>query len=158
VDVQNSEEMLAAVLAAIPGADVLAMAAAVADFRPSIPAKNKLKRDAGIPEIHLEATPDILQRVAGVREKSNWPRFTVGFAAESRDLLANAQAKLRAKRLDMIAANDISAHDAGFEVDTNRITLLTPDGHAEALPLMTKTEVADRIMERVAACLKPESA
>jgi phosphopantothenoylcysteine decarboxylase/phosphopantothenate--cysteine ligase len=79
---------------------------------------------------------------------------TVGFAAESRDLLANASQKLKSKKLDMIAANDISATDAGFGVDTNRVTLLFADGKQESLPLMSKTEVAETIIARLAALLE----
>ncbi len=78
----------------------------------------------------------------------------VGFAAESRDLLENASAKLQSKGLDFIAANDISAGDAGFAVETNRVTLLFADGRSEALPLMSKSEVAETIIERVAALLE----
>lgn len=149
VSVQTAQEMLSAVLAAIPGADALIMAAAVADFRPVEPAAEKIKKETGLPQIRLENTPDILKAVAKERAEKGWPRLTVGFAAESQDLLENAQRKLREKRLDMIAANDIRARDAGFAVDTNRITLLYPDGTSEALPLMTKEQVALALLERV---------
>jgi uncharacterized protein (DUF952 family) len=150
VRVQTAEEMLQAVLAALPQADALVMAAAVADFRPAQRASQKIKKNAGeAPTIVLEHTPDILRRVAEAR--TSWPRLrmVVGFAAESQDLLDNAAAKLQAKRLDMIAANDITAEGAGFGVDTNRVTLLFPDGRSDALPLMTKEEVAQAILQRV---------
>ena len=153
VDVRTAQEMLEAVLAALPGADALLMAAAVADFRPAHPAANKIKKESGVPVIELENTPDVLRSVARFREENGWPRCTLGFAAESQDLLANARHKLHAKRLDMIVANDISAADAGFNVDTNRVTLLYADGRSEALALMSKTQVAAQVIERLAALL-----
>jgi phosphopantothenoylcysteine decarboxylase/phosphopantothenate--cysteine ligase len=149
IDVRTAQEMLDAVLAALPDADVLLMAAAVADFRPAQPAAQKIKKEGGIPEIRLEHTPDILRAVAHAKAEQGWPRLTVGFAAESQRLLENAAAKLVAKKLDLIVANDISASDAGFAIDTNRVTLLYPDGRCEALPLMSKDEVAIAILERL---------
>jgi phosphopantothenoylcysteine decarboxylase / phosphopantothenate---cysteine ligase len=149
VDVRSAREMLQAVLAELPNTDALVMAAAVADFRPAQPASHKIKKSGGIPQIQLESTEDILGVVARQRIDSGWPRLVVGFAAESDDLLVNAVAKLEAKRLDLIVANDISATDAGFGVDTNRVTLLTANGQSEALPLMTKEEVAEILMQRV---------
>ena len=153
VDVLTTEEMLAAVLAAIPKAEILIMAAAVADFRPTISATEKIKRDKGIPKITLEATPDILQAVAEQKSIHVYPKVTVGFAAESQDLLRNARQKLHAKHLDLIVANDITARDAGFAVDTNRVTILDAGGGEEILPLMTKAEVAEIILERVVGLL-----
>lgn len=158
VDVRTAEEMLSAVLEATARADVLLMAAAVADFRPAAPAGDKLKKAGGVPEIRLEYTADILKAVAETKSQTGFPRLTVGFAAESRNLLANAQAKLRAKKLDLIVANDISATDAGFAVDTNRVTLLDAAGGEEPLPLMSKTEVAERVLERVAERLRSREA
>ncbi len=84
-----------------------------------------------------------------MKEKTGFPKLAIGFAAKSQQLLANALKKLHAKRLDLIAANDISSQEAGFGVDTNRVTLLYPDGETEALPLMSKEEVADLLMGRV---------
>jgi phosphopantothenoylcysteine decarboxylase/phosphopantothenate--cysteine ligase len=153
VDVHTAQEMLEAVLLAMHKADALVMAAAVADFRPVMTAENKLKKESGAPVIHLETTPDVLKAVAGYKLKSGWPRVIVGFAAESQDLLENARAKLRAKRLDLIVANDIRSADAGFAVDDNRVTLLFADGHSEALPLMSKAAVAEIIMHNVVALL-----
>jgi phosphopantothenoylcysteine decarboxylase/phosphopantothenate--cysteine ligase len=127
------------------------MAAAVADFRPRNQAKDKIKKEGGIPQIELEATEDILKTVA---VKTSRPRVVVGFAAESRDLLENAAYKLQSKGLDFIAANDISADDAGFAVETNRVTLLFADGRQEGLPLMSKSEVAEAILVRVAKLLE----
>jgi phosphopantothenoylcysteine decarboxylase / phosphopantothenate---cysteine ligase len=154
VNVQTTDEMLTAVLDALPNTDVLLMAAAVADFRPSSPVKKKIKRVKEVPEIHLEHTVDILKRVAEFKEKMGKPQVTVGFAAESDQLIENAKAKLESKKLDLIAANDILAKDAGFAVDTNRITLIFSDGRSESLPLMTKSEAAGRILERVVDLLK----
>jgi phosphopantothenoylcysteine decarboxylase/phosphopantothenate--cysteine ligase len=153
VDVRSVQEMLDAVLAAIPQADALIMAAAPADFRPAAPAGRKLKKAAGIPEIKLEFAPDILGVVAAKKAEQGRPRVVVGFAAESQDLLENARSKLEAKRLDIIAANDVSATDAGFGVDTNRVTLLYAGGRVEPLPLMTKAQVAEAVLERVAGLL-----
>lgn len=153
VDVQTAQAMLEAVMAAIPQADALIMAAAVADFRPLRPASDKIKKEAGIPQIHLEATPDILQAVAQHKALAGQPRITIGFAAESRSLLENARAKLLGKRLDLIVANDISASDAGFEVDTNRVTLLYADERIETLPLMSKEEVAAVVLGRLSELL-----
>ncbi len=149
--VHTAEQMLNAVLAECAGADALLMAAAVADFRPKSVAGEKLKKRDGIPQVELDAAPDIL---AALADSDSRPRCVVGFAAETRDLLENAAAKLKAKKLDLIAANDISAPDAGFGVDTNRVTLLYADGRSEALPLMNKTEVAEAIIERLAALLE----
>jgi phosphopantothenoylcysteine decarboxylase / phosphopantothenate---cysteine ligase len=154
VDVQTAQQMHDAVLDTLPQKDALVMAAAVADFRPADPAKNKLKKEGGIPAIRLEHTPDILQAVAQAKSRLGWPRVTVGFAAESQDLLQNAAAKLRNKNLDLIVANDISAVDAGFAVDTNRVTLLFADGLIEPLDLMNKDQVAAVVMARVEQMLQ----
>ncbi len=162
VNVETAKQMLKAVQAESSESDALIMAAAVADFRPKNLAKDKIKKDGGIPQIELEATEDILKTVAGEGSgkpalstvETTRPRVVVGFAAESRDLLENATHKLQSKGLDFIAANDISADDAGFAVETNRVTLLFADGKQEGLPLMSKTEVAEVILERVAKLLE----
>jgi phosphopantothenoylcysteine decarboxylase/phosphopantothenate--cysteine ligase len=156
VNVQTAREMLEAVLEAAAQADALVMAAAVADFRPAVTAGDKIKKEGGVPEIRLEKTEDILAAVARQKNALGRPLVTVGFAAESRDLLQNARQKLAAKKLDLIAANDISAPDAGFQVDTNRITLLYSDGRSEPLPLLSKAEAACEIMNRVAALLNTD--
>jgi phosphopantothenoylcysteine decarboxylase/phosphopantothenate--cysteine ligase len=149
VGVRTASEMGAAVLEACAGADVLIMAAAVADFRPKQAAGEKLKRRDGVPQLELEATEDILKAVTqGPR-----PRVVVGFAAESRDMLQNAAEKARARKLDLVVANDISAGDAGFGVDTNRVTLIDANGKTEPLPFATKSEVADLIIARIAGLL-----
>lgn len=154
VEVRTAQEMLEAVLAEVATADALIMAAAVADFRPKNISENKIKKKDGIPQVELEAAPDILETVAGLGPGKKRPKVLVGFAAESRDLLENAAIKLQSKKLDIIAANDISATDAGFSVDTNRLTLLYADGRSEALPLMSKSEAAEIIVARVAALLE----
>lgn len=154
VDVETAKQMLDAVVAEIPASDALIMASAVADFRPKNAATDKIKKEGGIPQIELEATEDILKIVARQRLETKCPRAMVGFAAESRDLLENATHKLKSKGLDFIAANDISATDAGFAVETNRVTLLFADGRQEVLPLMSKTEVAEAILGWVAKLLE----
>ncbi|HEY5728872.1 MAG TPA: bifunctional phosphopantothenoylcysteine decarboxylase/phosphopantothenate--cysteine ligase CoaBC [Anaerolineales bacterium] len=174
VRVETAKQMLEAVTKKFPESDVLIMAAAVADFRPEHVAENKIKKEGGIPQIKLEAAEDILKAVAGLRlvlpsrtdvlaartvsedegSKVKRKQVVVGFAAESQNLLENASNKLQSKKLDLIAANDISAGDAGFSVETNRITLLFADGRRESLSLMSKTEAAEIIVERVAALLE----
>jgi phosphopantothenoylcysteine decarboxylase/phosphopantothenate--cysteine ligase len=154
IQVETAKQMLDAVLQESEDSDALIMAAAVADFRPKNTARNKIKKETGIPQIELEATEDILKSVAGKRSEVKRPRVMVGFAAESQDLLQNAANKLESKSLDFIAANDISATDAGFAVETNRVTLLFADGRRESLPLMSKTKTAERILERVAILLE----
>jgi phosphopantothenoylcysteine decarboxylase/phosphopantothenate--cysteine ligase len=154
VAVRTAQEMLEAVMAEVATASVLIMAAAVADFRPKKNAESKLKKRDGIPELALEATPDILEAVATRKSGKLRPAVVVGFAAESRDLLENAAAKLKSKQLDLIAANDITAAGAGFSVDNNQVTLLYADGRQETLPLMAKSEVAENIIARIVETLE----
>jgi phosphopantothenoylcysteine decarboxylase/phosphopantothenate--cysteine ligase len=149
VGVRTARQMLDAVLAELPDIDVLIMAAAVADFTPADPQGAKIKKEKGLREVRLEPTADILKAVDAYRQQKGRPRLVVGFAAESGDLLDNAHSKLVSKGLDMIVANDISAQDAGFEVDTNRITILDREHEAQALPLMSKPQAAGVILERV---------
>ena len=151
---ESAEEMLEAVLAESAGADVLIMAAAIADFKPTQVSDKKLKKRDGIPEITLEAAPDVLLAIASQNPGVSRPRVVVGFAAESRDLIENAAEKLKSKNLDLIVANDISAKDAGFDVENNRVTLLTPDGEQEKLSLRSKFEVAEIILTRVSILLE----
>jgi phosphopantothenoylcysteine decarboxylase/phosphopantothenate--cysteine ligase len=137
------------VLEACAKADALVMAAAVADYRPAAPSSQKIKKGPPGPAspepIELAQTADILAEAPkGI--------VRVGFAAESADLLANARAKLDGKRLDLIAANDITQEGAGFGSDTNRVTLLDADG-AEELPVLPKYDVAMRLLDRVAGLL-----
>jgi len=160
IKVDSAQQMRDAVLKAIKLTDVLIMAAAVADFRPVTVAEQKIKKktDSNIGmSIDLVRTPDILADVAMYKNhtpQKNRPRVTVGFAAESENLLDNAEGKLKRKKLDMIVANDISATDAGFGVDSNRVTLLFADGTKEALPLMSKHSVAEIILDKTVALLR----
>ncbi len=153
VEVRTAVEMCAAVLGRAAGADILIGAAAVADFRPAEPASQKIKKTPGQDEltVRLVRNPDILAEVAVQRAKSGWPRVVVGFAAETQDLLANAAAKLAAKKLDMIVANDVTEAGSGFGADDNRVTLLYADGRREPLPIMPKGEVARRVLEAALA-------
>jgi phosphopantothenoylcysteine decarboxylase/phosphopantothenate--cysteine ligase len=141
--------MESAVLAACQGADILLMAAAVADFRPAQRSAQKIKKSQGNPTLELISNPDILAAVSDQRQKTQRPEIVVGFAAETEGLIANAGAKLKSKGLDLIVANDVSATDAGFEVDSNRVTLLWADGEQEILPLMSKIEVAEVLIEKL---------
>ena len=162
ISANSAEDMLSAVLAESTEADVLIMAAAIADFRPAEIASAKLKKRDGIPQITLEAAPDVLRAVTSTRlstrasqtPSASRPRVVVGFAAESRDLIINASEKLSSKKLDLIIANDISAKDAGFDVENNRVTLLYPNGKEEKLSLRSKFDVAEIILDRVGALLE----
>jgi phosphopantothenoylcysteine decarboxylase/phosphopantothenate--cysteine ligase len=148
VEIETAAQMAGAVCGALRGADALLMAAAVADFRPTRTEPDKIKRRAGPPELGLEPTEDILASLG-----SNRPKVVVGFAAESSDLLVNARGKLEEKGLDLMVANDITALDAGFGADTNRVTVIGRTGEAEELPLLSKAEVAERVMDRVVELL-----
>lgn len=150
VSVETVAQMRGAVLAACRETDALIMAAAVSDYRPVERASQKVKKGPERLSLKLERTPDFLAEVKGSMVK-------VGFAAETNDLLANARAKLLDKGLDLIAANDVTAPDAGFGVDTNRVTILDCQGGVQELPLLTKYDVAHRILDRVVALLKARS-
>ncbi len=152
IDVGTADEMAHAVLEAGARADVLLMAAAVADFRPARPAAQKLKKDAGPPALELERTADILSAVAEARARSGRPTCVVGFAAETSDLVPNARKKLKEKRLSLVVANDVMRKDSGFGSDSNRVTLIDAAG-AEELPLLSKAEVAERVLDRVGTLL-----
>ncbi len=143
--VRSATQMRDAVVAACEGAHALIMAAAVADFQPAEPVGEKIKRQGRESlSLQLAPTPDILAEVGRP------PGLVkVGFAAESQDLLANAKAKIESKGLDLIVANDITATDAGFSVDTNRVLVIDDKGEQEEWPLMTKYEVAWRILDKV---------
>jgi phosphopantothenoylcysteine decarboxylase/phosphopantothenate--cysteine ligase len=128
------------------------MAAAVADFRPSAPADRKLKKTAGsIPTVPLEQTRDVLLSTRGRRRQGS---VTVGFALETDDAVANGRSKMESKGLDLVIVNDVNETGAGFEVATNRVTILTPSGGDEELPLMSKEAVADEILDRVERLLE----
>ena len=154
VAINSAQEMLSAVLHECADADALIMAAAVADFRPAEVATQKIKKQAsGAPTIELVRNPDILAAVAQQRQARGRPHVVVGFAAETENLLENAQSKLEQKHLTLIVANDVSASDAGFAVDTNRVTLLGADGTRVTLPLLSKQAVAQAVVERVVDAL-----
>ena len=142
VPVMTAAEMLAAVKQRVRWCDALVMAAAVADWRPKHVAPRKLKKRRTAPRIDLERTDDILSTVA--RRKGR--RIVVGFAAETDHVTEEAARKLAEKRLDLIVANDVTRPDAGFEVDTNKVTFLTKDGTIQDLPVMTKDRVAGRLI------------
>ena len=146
VRVESSAEMADAVLGCYADVDVVVMAAAVADFRPKASAQEKIKKAAGPPEIVLEPTTDILAELG--RKKS--VQYLVGFAAETERLVEQAAAKMMAKRVDLMVANDVTAPGSGFEADTNRAVLIAPDGTTHPLPQMPKIELADAIWDRVA--------
>jgi phosphopantothenoylcysteine decarboxylase/phosphopantothenate--cysteine ligase len=146
VRVDTAAEMEAAVQARSGSADVIVMAAAVADFRPRTVAGDKLKKHDGVPEIELEPTPDIL---AGLGAAKHAGQTLVGFAAETSDLLANAADKVARKQLDLMVANDVSAPGVGFEHDTNAVALLRPDGSREDVPLADKRAVARAVLDAV---------
>ena len=141
--------MADSVLQATLDADVLIMAAAVADFRPKAIASQKIKKERGMPVIELEPTPDILQAISQRKIKTGFPHHVVGFAAESQDLIENAFHKLQKKSLDLIVANDISQAETGFEVDQNKVSFLFADGRIESLPALSKSDVGEKIMEKV---------
>lgn len=144
--VETVAEMREAVLGACQTADILIMAAAVADYRVENPAVNKIKKQGSKLILELVQNADFLLEVPDTIVK-------IGFAAETENLLNNAEKKLVAKRLDFICANDVSAPDSGFSVDTNRVTMLFRGGEKEELPLLTKREVAEKILDRAEDCL-----
>ena len=152
VKVNSAQEMLNAVLA--ESADALIMAAAASDFTPKTTAKDKIKKRDGIPQVELTAASDILKTITSSQLSKKRFHVVVGFAAESQNLLENASEKLQSKKLDMIVANDISSDDAGFAVDTNRVTFLFANGTTEILPLMSKAEVAEKIIEHTSRLLE----
>jgi phosphopantothenoylcysteine decarboxylase/phosphopantothenate--cysteine ligase len=153
IDVVSAQEMHDVVISAVEQADVLLMSAAVADYCPENMASQKIKKGDGGLILRLARTPDILSSVAVRWAEIGYPRVVVGFAAESEHLVENAHAKLKAKNLDLIVANDITAGDAGFAAETNRVMLIGRDGSVESLPLMSKVAVAETIVERVAGLL-----
>jgi|FaiFalDrversion3_1042247.scaffolds.fasta_scaffold04329_2 phosphopantothenoylcysteine decarboxylase/phosphopantothenate--cysteine ligase len=149
--VTTALEMREAVLEACAGAHALVMAAAVADYRPVGMAPQKVKKGPSRWTVELTRNPDIIAEVGG-------PVIKVGFAAETENLVANAREKLHAKGLHLIVANDVLDPDSGFGKDTNRVVLLDREGGVEELPLLPKYEVAQRILDRVAALLAPRAA
>jgi len=145
VSVRTAEEMHRAVLAHLADAAIVIMAAAVADYRPVSPYPGKIKRGSGGLTIEFEATPDILADVSRVAGE----RILVGFAAETEHVAEHAREKLAAKSVDLIVANDVTAKGAGFDHDTNIVTLFLRDGREIPLPKLAKFEVANRILDAV---------
>jgi phosphopantothenoylcysteine decarboxylase/phosphopantothenate--cysteine ligase len=154
VDVVSAEDMRNATLVACADADLLLMAAAVSDYRPGTFTPQKIKKEQAELSLALVRTSDILSAVATQRDQTGFPRVTVGFAAETQDLVENAQAKLLAKRLDLIVANDVTAPNAGFAEETNRVVLIGRDGSAEQLPLLSKSAVAEAVLDRAIRALQ----
>ena len=151
--VETAKEMFDQVSEGLPEADVSIFASAVADFRPADSSEGKLKRADVGPELALSLTenPDV---AGGTRERRKTGSIVVGFALETRSLLENGQKKLETKDFDLLVANDATEEGAGFEVDTNRVTLLTPGKPNEELPLLSKDEVAEIILDRVTSLLE----
>lgn len=143
LDVGTAEEMHDAVVDAFSHASIVFMAAAVADYRVVNPAAEKIKKGPGGMTLQLDRTVDILSELASQQEH----QVLVGFAAETESVLANAQRKLRDKGIDLIVANDVSGGDTGFGVDTNAVTIFSRKGDREIVPLMSKDDVADRILD-----------
>jgi phosphopantothenoylcysteine decarboxylase/phosphopantothenate--cysteine ligase len=146
VRVETAAEMEEAMLVHSASADVVVMAAAVADFRPTAPAQNKLSKSEGVPDLVLEPTPDILAELSSRRPRG---QVLVGFAAETKDVDARAESKLRRKGVDLIVANDVSAPHVGFDHDTNAVTILGCDGTRRDVALASKLQVAHAIFDSV---------
>jgi phosphopantothenoylcysteine decarboxylase/phosphopantothenate--cysteine ligase len=148
VQVDTAAQMQQALDRVAPSADVVVMAAAVADFRPIDPTDHKLKKRDGVPRIELEPTPDILAALGANKPAG---QIVVGFAAETDDLEANARRKLDAKQLDLIVANDVGADATGFQHDTNAVTILGSKGQKVVVPLADKRTIAGAVFDRVVA-------
>lgn len=148
VRVRGAEAMHAAVLQRADTADIVVMAAAVADYTPAVVAAQKVAKSDGDLTLVLRRTPDILKAIGERRVASGGPAVLVGFAAETEDVVARARRKLERKQVDLIVANDVSRADAGFDVDTNAVTLVSQRG-TEDLPLQSKARVAAAILDRV---------
>jgi phosphopantothenoylcysteine decarboxylase/phosphopantothenate--cysteine ligase len=148
VKVRSAAEMHQAVMSRSGDADVIVMAAAVADYAPVDRAGQKVAKDGDTLTLLLRKTPDILGQLGQKRTATGGGPLLIGFAAETEDVVAHAAAKRERKQVDLIVANDVSRSDAGFDVDTNAVTIVGPDG-AEALPLQSKARVAGEILNRV---------
>jgi phosphopantothenoylcysteine decarboxylase / phosphopantothenate---cysteine ligase len=146
VRVMTAIEMRDAVVSAFDGAQVVVLAAAVADWRPAAAANRKLKKGEGAPEVRLEANPDIAAEVGGRKAAG---QVLVGFAAETEDLEQNARRKLEEKSLDLIVANLVGVSDSGFEADTNRALLIDREGRVDPLDIVTKRKLARLILDAV---------
>ncbi|HDD62078.1 MAG: bifunctional phosphopantothenoylcysteine decarboxylase/phosphopantothenate--cysteine ligase CoaBC [Chloroflexota bacterium] len=155
ITVKTASEMAEAVFAESGNADILIMAAAVADYKPTREADQKIKKDqGGLDAIQLERTVDILKEVANNRAKNKiGPAVVIGFAAETENLLENAKSKLENKNLDLIAANDVSRQDRGIGSDKNQVTLIWKDGQTRELPVMDKSDISDELILEAAKLL-----
>lgn len=153
VRVHSALDMLGEVVNHFPSCDALIMAAAVGDYRPESLAERKIKRGAAALQVTLLPNPDILKEISSLKTR----QITIGFAAETHDLVPEARRKLLEKNLDLIVANDVNRPDSGFAVDTNEVTLIAKDGEPVALPLLSKDEVADRILDWLAPRLGSEA-
>ncbi len=153
IHVESAESMRDAVLAQVKDATALVMSAAVADYKPTQVSDQKIKKSDSDLSIPLARTPDILMSVKEQRQSTDYPRIAVGFAAESQNLIDNAIGKLQRKGLDMLVANDITASDAGFAVDTNRVIVLDRDGGQVPMDLTSKANIGAYLMERIADLL-----
>jgi phosphopantothenoylcysteine decarboxylase / phosphopantothenate---cysteine ligase len=151
-DVTTAHELRDEVLRVVADADVVVKAAAVADFRPVTVASSKLKKDAGVPTIELTPNPDVLAELGARRDGGTAP-LLVGFAAETDDVEDNARAKLERKGADLLVVNDVGEVGSGFEVATNRVTILDREGGREEIALAPKEVVADRVLDAVVARL-----
>jgi len=149
IEVDTAEEMLDALSEALEEADLLLMAAAVSDFRVPSPSDSKIKKTGGNLELHLVAGPDLLKETRAARDRRGI--VTLGFALETDTPIENGREKLASKGVDFIAVNEVGDPEAGFEVPTNRITLLDRWGEAVELPVLPKEEVADRLLDRIEA-------
>ncbi len=148
IDVESAADMEAALARAGPGADVVIMAAAVADFRPKVAADHKLSKEDGLPELVLEPTPDIL---AGLVSRRALGQVLVGFAAETDDVAERGRRKLLRKGVDLLVVNDVSAPGTGFDHDTNAVSILKADGSSTEIPLTSKYAVANAVLDSVIA-------
>lgn len=153
VSIDSAESMLEAVLTHVADSSALIMAAAVADYRPCAISEQKIKKSDDALNLQLARTPDILMAVKAQREQTGYPMIVVGFAAESENLVENASDKLQSKGLDLLIANDITAEDAGFAVDTNRVVVLDMDGGLHPMGLTSKANIGAYIIERVGGLL-----
>lgn len=151
VRVESTEDMRRAMEELLPEADVLVMAAAPADFRPAEAATSKIKKNQAVESVALAPTPDILLETRAARKTGS---IVVGFALETDNVIANAREKLSRKGLDLVVLNNAREPGAGFEADTNRVTLVARDGELAELPLMAKGDVADAILDRVEDLLR----
>ena len=147
VRVETADEMRSAVIDRFAATDVVVMAAAVGDFRPKAPSESKMKKEAGIPDLMLEPTPDIL---AELGERRRAGQFLVGFAAETDDVEDAGRAKLRSKHLDALVANTVGRDGTGFGGETNEATILVVDGPGVPMRAWSKNELASAVCDLIA--------